>query len=941
MIRAVLLPFVISLCFAFTLGAQTATKQLKEIATPFESADWLYIKEDAGISADQFVKKYAGDFGLTQNDEMRLESAKADDLGMTHHTYQQLHRDVPVEFAVYKVHSREGIVRKANGVLAQNLDVDTDPALSEDEALQIALECIGAHTYNWQIPELEDMMKNVTGDPEATFFPRGQLLIADRDFDPSNAPKYNLAWKFEIHSADPSERNWVYVDAFDGSILKELDLHMHENGYVGTAETRYSGTVQIITDSTESGFVLRDPSRGRGIETYDAQDTFTVDVAVDFTDDDNYWDNSNVRADNAATNCHYASEQLYDYLRDVHGFDSYDNKGSKMISYVHYGENWFNASWNGFWGQYGDASGEPWVNADVVGHEYAHGFTWATSALIYSRESGALNESFSDILGEALEYYINDGVNDWLATPSPIDTIRDYANPENYGDPSTYLDENWVTTPGDNFGVHSNSGVGNKFFYLLVNGGQGVNSNGDEYAVNGIGMEAAMDIIFRSMTTYLFPTAQYADGRQSSLYSAEDLYGSCSEEYKQVANAWHAVGVGERVEEDDFTVTSIEQYPFCGLGDEEQLTINLKHMGCDSSSPVAIEARVIKSNPPLSYVEMIEIPEGVGPGETFSYTFQEPFSFARTGEHTIQINLSSETDSNKGNDVSEQVSVFQLRPIEEHEFRFYTNIAIRTFRDTMAFFNEEFAQVRVLNNIGPDSSAAILIEGDRMRYANPVLEGEDLFDVNERLGTRICMCMDATNLDSMGLQFDLRQTFSNRFEERVEIPQPKTSALRVVVDDTEVARYFPETNNDDEWTTHNIDLEDYLGLEFTLCFETRTIQSIAADVDSIGDRVFIDNILVKSVELSSSTNFDIATESLDIFPNPALNVANIDFLSEVSGMSFLRVIDMNGAEIYREEQPVIAGQNRIPLNTASWGAGVYVVEIIMDDRRFIGRVAVL
>ena len=939
--RSILCLAVFTAMGSFTASSQNVPQTIDEVITPFETSNWVYIDKSSRLADDALFTSYASQLGLTSRDEMQLEAIETDEFGWTHREYQQVHNGVPVEFAVYNVHSRDGIAEKANGVIAPRLNVQTAPSIGEQEALAIALECIGAETYNWQVPQLEVMKRYATDDPNATFYPEGQLLIADRDFDPKNKSQHTLAWKFEIHSAKPSSRDWVYVDANNGIILKELDLCMHENGYPGTAETRYNGTVEIITDSTELGFVLRDYTRGRGIETYDAADSFSVNYAVDFVDDDNYWANSNDRADDAATDCHWAAEQLYDYLKEVHGFDSYDNKGSKMLSYVHYGQSWFNASWNGFWSQYGDASGEPWVNVDVVGHEFAHGFTWASAALLYTRESGAMNESFSDILGEALQYHINGGVTDWLATPSPVDTIRDYAQPNNHGHPDTYLGDNWVTTPGDNFGVHSNSGVQNKWFYLLVNGGQGVNDNGEEYAVNPIGIDAAMQVVMRSMTTYLFPEATYSDGRQSSLYSAEDIFGVCSEEYRQIANAWHAVGVGQRVDEDDFAIMSIEEYPLCNVAEDGQLTINLRHMGCDSSSAVNISARVSKSNPPLSYTEVIDIPEGVGPGEVFSYTFNETFDFARSGEHTLQIFLSSDADENGGNDVSPQVSVFQLRPVEEHDFRFYTNIAPRTFRDSMSFRSSQFSTLRILNFVGRDSTTGILIEGDRMRYGKVVLEGEDPFDYNQRQGTEICMCMDATNLDSLGLQFDLRQTYSSKFEERVQIPQPKTSAMRIMANGEELVRYFPETNNDDEWQTHNLDLEDYLGLEFTLCFETRTIQSLAEDIDSIGDRVFLDNIIIQSVEIASGlVNVD-PTLPVSIFPNPASGEYNVDFESLETGDGVMRVFDLNGALMVQRDVSIAQGVNRITADVYGLGKGIYVVEIASAGQRFVGRLAVL
>ncbi|MEO8710528.1 MAG: M4 family metallopeptidase, partial [Parafilimonas sp.] len=112
------------------------------------------------------------------------------------------------------------------------------------------------------------------------------------------------------------------------------------------------------------------------------------------------------------------------------------------------------------------------------------------------------------------------------------------------GQPDTYLGTYWYTGSGDNGGVHYNSGVGNFMFYLLVTGGSGTNDNGDSYTVSGIGLSEADQILYRTNTTYLVPTSQYADWRTACINAAVDLYGASSNEVNQVENAWHAVGIG-------------------------------------------------------------------------------------------------------------------------------------------------------------------------------------------------------------------------------------------------------------------------------------------------------------------------------------------------------------------------------------------------------------
>jgi hypothetical protein len=129
------------------------------------------------------------------------------------------------------------------------------------------------------------------------------------------------------------------------------------------------------------------------------------------------------------------------------------------------------------------------------------------------------------------------------------------ANPNAYSQPDTYKGTYWkdATTTGcavpgqttnDYCGVHTNSGVLNFWYYLLVTGGSGTNDNGFAYNVTGIGLDKAAAIAYRTLTTYLTSSSTYANARTSSLQAAADLYGAGGVEVTQVTNAWNAVGVG-------------------------------------------------------------------------------------------------------------------------------------------------------------------------------------------------------------------------------------------------------------------------------------------------------------------------------------------------------------------------------------------------------------
>ena len=260
--------------------------------------------------------------------------------------------------------------------------------------------------------------------------------------------------------------------------------------------------------------------------------------------------------DQTGVNVHWGAEATYDYYLNDHGRNSFDNAGGTIYSYAHADVNYNNAFWDGTRMTYGDGDGvnfTPLVCLDVVGHEITHGVTQNSANLIYWGESGALNESFSDIFGNEVEFMREGvpgvGTGSWRMgediTPSGSG-IRNMQNPNEFNNADTYLGTYWVTTgSGDNGGVHYNSGVQNFWFYLLCEGGSGTNDHGNAYNVSTIGFTKAAAIAYRNLTVYLTPSSNYYAARVGAINSAIDLYGPGSTEVQAVMDAWYAVGVYE------------------------------------------------------------------------------------------------------------------------------------------------------------------------------------------------------------------------------------------------------------------------------------------------------------------------------------------------------------------------------------------------------------
>lgn len=487
-------------------------------------------------NAENFLNSVV--FGNGNTTVKKLKSEK-DDIGFTHIKYQLMYKNTPVANTVVMLHAQNGKVVSVNGDLNPIKDPINSVAINVQKGLQFALNKVVAETYKWENKVEENHMKEVYNNPDFSYYPKGELILYKKPNIVETAD-YSYAYKFNIYAEKPLYKANVIVDAATGSILAE-ENQICTADVPGTANTKYSGVQSFTIDNYAAGqYRLRETGRGLGIETYNLN-TNTTYANTDLTYTNTVWPNTGI--EQLGTDAHFGCEKTYDYYFINHGRNSLDNAGFKLLSYINYGVNYNNAFWDGLRMTYGSGGGGGFIGLDICGHEVSHGLTENTSNLVYSYESGALNESYSDIFGNSIEYYAKPLTASWILGES-IGGIRNMANPNAFGDPDTYLGTNWYTGTGDNGGVHTNSGVSNFWYYLLVQGGTGTNDISNSYTVNALGWTAASRIAFRALTVYYTPSTNYANARTLSIQAAKDLYGNCSNEVVQVTNAWYAVGVG-------------------------------------------------------------------------------------------------------------------------------------------------------------------------------------------------------------------------------------------------------------------------------------------------------------------------------------------------------------------------------------------------------------
>jgi bacillolysin len=428
--------------------------------------------DDAPARALAFLDEHGRAFGLAGAGAVRVERAKSDELGLQHVRVRQMHGGVPVTAGELMVHlSAKGVVAVNGETLDGLAGIGVTPLVSAEQA---------AATVRELLARRRGISEAALSEPRLEVFNRGLLE--------SRSQPTRLAWFVE--ATGPALRRFVWVDALRGSVL--LDFSQLPHALSRRIHTANSG-------STLPGTLIRNEG---GPATGDAD----ADAAYDFAGD------------------------TYNYYFTQHGRDSYNGAGAVLVSTVHFcdpGEcPYANAFWNGVQMVYGEDFS---LADDVVAHELTHAVTENEANLFYYMQSGALNESYSDIFGEAVD--LTNGRGDdspgvrWaLFEDLPgFPPLRNMMDPTLFGDPGKMSDPQFACLDpgGDAGGVHSNSGVPNHAFALMVDGGT---YNG--VTVTAIGLTKAAKIQYRALTNYLVSGSDFLDNNNLLRQSCTDLIGT-------------------------------------------------------------------------------------------------------------------------------------------------------------------------------------------------------------------------------------------------------------------------------------------------------------------------------------------------------------------------------------------------------------------------------
>ncbi len=572
--KKIYLIMLISLQCSFMAHAQSVLPDIVQQKygdwiKPGSTTEWINLRQGAPFTGDQIFSQAPELLNVSPQNSFKMLRSNQDAAGNMHYKYAQYYNGVRIEGLETAVHERSGRVHLINGNVVSGLYVNTQPAITSEQAVSKALQAFPAEVYVWQDAREQLRYQDKYGE-NATLYPQPELLIVKRDAKGGLQPdNWTLAWRMYIGAKKPYMSSYVYIDASTGEVLREHTADILCNPT--TITTTFNGSQTVNTDyrteecgasytDATSYFTIDDCTDGTEIRSYYSAGYYAANYGDDYLlcDGDNSWDP--LASGQMVLSTLWATRKAVNYYLNVHGHEGFDGSGGTMDVFSN--KTYFdeddnphcsNANYNSFLDNLYFGAGpdcapgtmDDYNTVDIAGHEMTHGvINYAHfDALDYADESGALNESFADIFGEMVEYYTEGGTLSWLMAEDR-GAIRSFSDPNGFGDPDTYFGTNWAPLGGDdNGGVHTNSSVQNHMFYLLSEGGSGTNDNGLEYIVEGIGYDHARDIAWSAMMNYLDSDDGYITARNAWIQAAIDLFGSCSQEVISVGQAWQAVGV--------------------------------------------------------------------------------------------------------------------------------------------------------------------------------------------------------------------------------------------------------------------------------------------------------------------------------------------------------------------------------------------------------------
>lgn len=476
---------------------------------------------------DDFLREYPNLLGLSEADNFTYTSYQSPyDSAVTYIRMYQTYNSFQVDNSQLLLHLRNGYIEIIAGNCVQNLGDNrsfyrSSTYLDENTALQIAFSAINS--------EIDSHLQfNDSNDTTTDILPKGILKYAQKVNTNGTSLDYVFAWEFTLSKEGTDMYYRVLVNAYTGNIVELSDPKQYGMYRKGSVNTLYNGYRTADMETFKCDFCVNWTLESNNISTFLNE--------TKLKDDDNVWVSIEEKP---ATSAHWAICKIRNFFQTHHSWQGYFNNSFKL--FVRGGMNRLGADTGpnsdgvdiiglGF-----TSNGKSVSSIDVIGHEYGHLIVKYTSGLVYSKESGALNEGFADIFGTMAEHQIELDINpntsyDFIIGEDVGYHYRNMTALMKYQDNAT----GWqpATMTFDNYGVHTNCQVLGHWFYQLAS------------RVNRFN---AADIAFGT-NLLLTPNDGYWQAKAGSLIVAEALGGRCSDLQNAVYDAWETVGVTARFE---------------------------------------------------------------------------------------------------------------------------------------------------------------------------------------------------------------------------------------------------------------------------------------------------------------------------------------------------------------------------------------------------------
>jgi len=893
--------------------------------------------------------------------EFELVEKKQSKSGRTHLRLQQSYRGVKVYGAEVTLHASDGKIDLFTGRYYPTPDLKSIvPAVSKEEAVQTALLHVGKQTNVRQITQAElRLMAGKQAEAELVVYHQNRHTDAER-----------LAWAITLRPNVAHQ--WAYfVDAETGAILHQFNeiCRLHHDHFEAADATaplppvtatardlfninrtfnvwRENDTLFLI-DATRPMF---NPARSNmpdepngviwtidGLNTSPVNDDF---IADHIRSTNNQWEIA------TAVSAHYNAGKAFEYFAETFDRNSINGQGGNIVSLINIseedGSGMDNAFWNGaamFYGN-GNVAFDPLARGlDVAGHEMTHGVIQNEANLEYQNESGALNESFADVFGAMIDredWQIGEDVVRTQFFPSGA--LRDMADPNNGG--TSLSDNGWQPAnvseqfrgSEDNGGVHINSGIPNRAFYLFA---------------TAVGRDVAEQVYYDVLSNYLVRSSQFIDMRLAVIEASLQEYGQSVA--NEAVTAFDMVGIvdgqGGGEVPTDVSVNAGDEFILYSNGNQTKLSIALP----DGSS----------FTDPLTTIGPLSKPSITDDGSVIVYVARDQtlqaiiidWNMLSATQQTLsgdQVwrNAVISKDGNRlaaiTNDFDNRIFVFDLttNSTNVQEFKLFNPTfteGVSTgdvlYADAMEFdFSGEFLMYDALNNINNTFGDDIEYwDIGFLRVWDNALNNFGTGTI-EKLFTGIPEGISIGNpVFSKNSPFIVAFDYVDFFEESYLVlgANIQTGDIGEIWSNVDLS--FPSYATDDSRMIFDgLDLADNRIVAITDLMPDKINGTGSANVLLQGDfsgarwGVWFAN---GQRVLTSNEIVDDFAQNLDIFPNPFQEIIYLRGASATSGILRVEVFDQFGRRIQGENFSVGNGTWQESLSLEKLPMGTYIIRV--------------